>query len=149
MQRSVAVLPTSPEESGFPHAQSIVRTTTTYWGKGNQKLKEETREWISSLSVEETSAQRFGEIVRGHWDIENGSHRQRDVLWGEDRQRMKNHTRAHVLATLRQIGLMMNRREQQAQHQRTQKKRPMSQQVQSTQRNLNPAISTIINPWRE
>lgn len=106
------MLPTSAEESGYPHAQSIVRTTTSYWVKGNQKLREETREWISSLSVEEAGAQRFGELVRGHWDIENRSHRQRDVLWGEDRQRMKNHTRAHVLATLRQIGLHINRKQQ-------------------------------------
>lgn len=145
----MAVLPTSPAESGFPHAQSIVRTTTTYWGKGKQKLKEETREWLSSLSTEETTSERFGELVRGHWNIENGSHRQRDVLWGEDRQRMKNHTRAHVLATLRQLGLFMNRKRQQARKQRTQKKQAMSQQVQNTQRNLNPAIEMIIKALRE
>jgi predicted transposase YbfD/YdcC len=147
VRRGAQVLPTTPEESGFPHAQSIVRTTTTYWGKGNPKLREETREWISSLSVEEASAQRFGELVRGHWDIENGSHRQRDVLWGEDRQRMKNHTRAHVLATLRQIGLHINRRQQQERQHRTQKPQAISQQVQSTQRNLARAITLIINPW--
>jgi len=146
VQRSVEVLPTSPGESGFPHVQSLVRSTTRYWDKGKEKPKEETREWLSSLDAEQTSAQRYGELVRGHWDIENGSHRQRDMLWGEDRQRMKSHTRAHVLATLRQVALCINVDQQQQRAQKTQRKQPMSQQVQSTQRNLNHAIFMIIKP---
>jgi len=40
VQRSLQVLTISPAESSFPHAQSIVRSTTTYWGKGKQKLKD-------------------------------------------------------------------------------------------------------------
>ena len=62
---------------------------------------------------------------------------------------MKNHTRAHVLATLRQIGLQINTKQQQIRQGSTQKKQAMSQQVQSTQRNLTPAIAMIINPLRE
>jgi hypothetical protein len=71
------------------------------------------------------------------------------MLWGEDRQRMKSHTRAHVLATLRQLGLFMNRKQQQKQQASTQKKPSMSQQVLRTQRNLTPAIQMITTPFRE
>ena len=56
--------------------------------------------------------------------IKNGSHRQLDGLWVEDRQRMKSHTPAHVPATLRQICLIMNRKQQQERKERTQKNRP-------------------------
>ncbi len=127
----------------------MVRTTTIYWGKGKQKLKVETREWISSLSPAQASAKRFGALVRGHWDIENGSHRQRDVLWGEDRQRMKNHTRAHILAMLRQVALFMNSKEQRKRQQDTQKKLAMSQQMQRLQRNLAHSLHKITKPYRE
>jgi predicted transposase YbfD/YdcC len=146
VQRSVQVLSTSPEESGFPHAASIVRTSTRYWVKRKDECREETREWISSLSVDETSAQRYGDLARGHWDIENGSHRQRDMLWGEDRQRMKSHTRAHILAALRQTALWANVKLQQEQAENTMKKQPLSQIVQSNQRHLARAIAMIINP---
>ncbi|MFN0078110.1 MAG: hypothetical protein ACKVY0_16765 [Prosthecobacter sp.] len=67
------------------------------------------RDWISSLEADATGAQRFGALARGHWTIENGSHRQRDTLWREDHQCMKHHGRAHILASLRQLALCLHR----------------------------------------
>jgi predicted transposase YbfD/YdcC len=142
------VLPTTPEQSGFPHAQSIVQSVTHHYGKGKKRnhiVKTDTREWVSSLSVEQTSAARYAQLIRGHWDIENGSHRQRDMLLAEDKQRMRNHNRAHVLATLRQISLWFNKRQQEQERQAGKRKKAMSQQVQSTQRNPDHAIRMIIN----
>lgn len=73
--------------------------------QGPEARESQTRYWISSLSPEETSAERMGRSVRDQWNIENGSHRQRDTLWREDAQRFKHHGRAHVLASLRQVML--------------------------------------------
>jgi hypothetical protein len=98
------VLPADAESTGFPHARSIVRSLTEPLDPQSER-EPQTREWISSLDPAETGAQRYGQLVRGQWNIENGTHRQRDVLWREDHQRMKNHTRAHILASLRQVAL--------------------------------------------
>lgn len=98
------MLPTDAEATGFPHARSIVRSLTEPLDPASPQEAQK-REWISSLEPQETSAQRYAQLVRGQWNIENGTHRQRDVLWREDHQRMKNHTRAHILASLRQVAL--------------------------------------------
>jgi hypothetical protein len=98
------VLPADAESTGFPHARSVVRSLTEPLDPESGR-EAQTREWISSLDPAETCARRYGQLVRGQWNIENGTHRQRDVLWREDHQRMKNHTRAHVLASLRQVAL--------------------------------------------
>ena len=100
------MLPTTAEATGFPHAKSIVRTLTESQEEGVRESQ--MRDWISSLEAKANGAQRFGELARGHWNIENGSHRQRDTLWREDHQRMKHHGRAHILASLRQLALWLH-----------------------------------------
>jgi len=92
----------SAEETGMPFAQSIVKTETMCL---KDKTKTNTRYYISSLEASAASVKRLGELVRGHWNIENGSHRQRDTLWREDAQPMRGHHRAHVMASLRQVAL--------------------------------------------
>lgn len=97
------MLPASAEETGIPFARSIIRAQTEHQHiKGSAPTE---RYFISSHSPEETSAQRYAEIVRAHWNIENGSHWQRDTLWREDQHQMRGHTRAHILSTLRQAAL--------------------------------------------
>lgn len=98
------MLPADAESTGFPHARSLVRSFTEPLETDSEQ-EPQTRDWISSLDPEETPARRYAQLVRGQWNIENGTHRQRDVLWREDHQRMKNHTRAHILASLRQVAL--------------------------------------------
>ena len=102
------MLPATAEATGFPHARSVVRTLTESLEPDGREPQ--AREWISSLEAAETGARRFAGLARGHWNIENGSHRQRDTLWREDHQRMKHHGRAHILATLRQLALWMHTR---------------------------------------
>ena len=41
--------------------------------------------WISSLPPERSSPQQIAQLLRGHWSIENGVHRVRDVSYDEDR----------------------------------------------------------------
>ena len=91
------------EETGIPFARSIIRAQTEHQHiKGGEPTE---RYFISSLPPGEVSAQRYGELVRGHWNIENGSHWQRDKLWREDGHLMRGHARAHILSTLRQVAL--------------------------------------------
>jgi predicted transposase YbfD/YdcC len=96
----------SAEETGMPHARSIIRAQT-------QDLKEPGSEpteryFVSSLSPSEVSAQRYYQLVRGHWNIENGTNWQRDTLWREDAHQMRGHQRAHVLSSLRQVVLHLH-----------------------------------------
>jgi hypothetical protein len=145
------VLPAEAESTGFPYARSIVRSLTEPLDAESGR-EAQTREWISSLDLVATGAQRFGQLVRGQWNIENGTHRQRDVLWREDHQRMKNHTRAHILASLRQVALW--------QHVRLRKQRsatvkpgaeptPISHSIQRLSHNPAAAFPLILKDQRE
>jgi predicted transposase YbfD/YdcC len=102
----VWVLPTTAEASGMPFAQSLVRTCTESLEQGGRESQ--TRHWISSLDLEQSDPRRFGQLTRGHWNIENGSHRQRDVLWREDHHHFQDHGRAGIMASLRQLALWLH-----------------------------------------
>jgi predicted transposase YbfD/YdcC len=141
----VWVLPTTAEISGMPFAQSLVRTRTESLEEGGRESQ--TRHWISSLEIEETGARRFGQLTRGHWNIENGSHRQRDVLWREDHHHFQHHGRAWVMASLRQLALWMHsttlRRSQ------GDKPRPISHQIHALKHAPADAIPLLTRDCRE
>ena len=59
------------------------------------------RDFVSSLDAGATRPQRFLEIIRSHWGIENKNHWKRDAQWGEDSPRQRNRHSAQVLAILR------------------------------------------------
>lgn len=142
------MLTTSAEETGFPHAQSLIRTRTESLEEGGRESQ--TREWISSLDPQETSAQRYGELVRGHWGIENGSHRQRDTLWREDHQRMKHHGRAHILASIRQLALWLHHTLKQSKGTKpTKRAKPTSHQTQRLSHNPASALHLLLRDPRE
>jgi predicted transposase YbfD/YdcC len=125
----------------MPHAQSIICTQTEVLDEDGRETQ--TRYWISSLPPE-TGAKRFGELARGHWNIENGSHRQRDVLWREDHQRFKTHRRAHVMATLRQSILCLHSREAQKRQERSGRVSRISHQARLFNYDLDAAIALLI-----
>ena len=56
---------------------------------------------MTSLGPERADAARLGEIVRGHWQMENGLHWVRDRTLQEDRCRVRKGTAPEVLAALR------------------------------------------------
>jgi predicted transposase YbfD/YdcC len=58
---------------------------------------------ISSLAAERADAQRLAALIRGHWRIENQLHWVRDVVFGEDRCRVRTGQAPHVLAALRNL----------------------------------------------
>lgn len=140
------MLPTNAEESGFPFARSLILTRTESLETEEPKRESLTRYWISSLSTEETSAARFGQLTREQWNIENGTHRQRDVLWREDHQRLKHHGRAHILASLRQLALCIHSTVARERPGHKGKRRPLSHQLLRLNRNLDTAIHLITHP---
>jgi predicted transposase YbfD/YdcC len=61
----------------------------------------ECRYHLSSLA----GLERFADVVRGHWAIENGRHRVLDVQFGEDANRARNGHSAEGLALMRRMAL--------------------------------------------
>ena len=64
---------------------------------------------ITSLPPQRASAERLLELRRGHWTIENLSHRTRDVLLGEDASQVRCGNIPQVMAALRNTVLTLLR----------------------------------------
>lgn len=75
------------------------------WGIRKGKPYEEVVHGITSLPPEKADASRLLELVRGHWQIENGLHYVRDVTLGEDACRVRRGSAPQVLAALRNAGV--------------------------------------------
>lgn len=73
------------------------------------KVTHHTQYGITSLSPQQASAERLLQLRRGHWTIENLSHRTRDVLMGEDASQVRCGNIPHVMATLRNTVLTLLR----------------------------------------
>ena len=74
-----------------------------------QKVTHHTQYGITSLSPQRASAERLLRLRRGHWAIENLSHRTRDVLMGEDASQVRCGNIPHVMAALRNTVLTLLR----------------------------------------
>ena len=64
---------------------------------------------ITSLPPQQASAERLLQFRRGHWAIENLSHRTRDVLLGEDASQVRCGNIPQVMAALRNTVLTLLR----------------------------------------
>jgi predicted transposase YbfD/YdcC len=65
---------------------------------------------ITSLTPPQADARRLLELWRGHWRIENGLHWVRDVVYGEDRCRIRCGQAPRACASLRNLALGLLRR---------------------------------------
>ncbi len=65
------------------------------------RVEEEVVYGITSLAPEAADATRLLALSRGHWSIENGLHRRRDVTFGEDACRVRKGGSPQILAALR------------------------------------------------
>lgn len=68
----------------------------------NGETSIEERYWLSSLAVD---AERFAEIARGHWGIENTCHWILDVVFREDDSRVRIGYAAENMALIRRAAL--------------------------------------------
>ena len=92
---------------GFPHARLAARITRTRTGPDATGRTVEVVYAISDLP-EDTSPERIGAFVRGHWAMKNRLHWVRDVTFDEDRSQVRTGTAPQAMATLRNtaIGLL-------------------------------------------
>lgn len=60
---------------------------------------------IASLPKEYASAEKLNHLIRGHWSIENGLHRQRDTVFHEDKATIRTKHAPQVMAALKNLVL--------------------------------------------
>lgn len=58
---------------------------------------------IASLPVSYATAEKLNQYIRGHWGIENRLHRQRDVIFDEDKSSIRKGTAPQLMAALKNI----------------------------------------------
>jgi predicted transposase YbfD/YdcC len=85
-----------------------VESTRTVLGKDTQPTTHR-RYYISSLPV--TTGERFANLIRNHWSIENAQHWSLDMAFNEDQNRVRKGHGDQNLAVLRRIALGLLRRD--------------------------------------
>lgn len=88
--------------AGWSHLKSIVMVVSSREVAG--QVSQQTRYYLSDLAL---SAQAFNRYIRHHWGIENGLHWSLDVVFGEDRQRVRMGQAADNFATIRKLALQV------------------------------------------
>jgi predicted transposase YbfD/YdcC len=68
-----------------PNCRTLLCTIREVWKNGKRQPCEK-RYFVSSLDARRVSPERFLELVRGHWQIENRLHLIKDRWWDDDRQ---------------------------------------------------------------
>ena len=99
-----AVLP----RLGFPHARLAARIVRTRSSTSGTR----TREVVYAMSDptgDQADASRIGELVRGHWVIENQLHWIRDVTFDEDHHQLRTGAAPQAVASLRNTVLALLR----------------------------------------
>jgi predicted transposase YbfD/YdcC len=89
-----------PGEPRFPDLAMIGRIESEVERVG--KLEREKRYYLSSTKL---SAEMFGQAVRGHWGIENRLHWMLDVVFREDRARLRRANAPENMAIVRHTAL--------------------------------------------
>ena len=101
--RQLQVLDVSAEQMGFPFAKQLLllRRHRLYLDDGHEE--EGFLHLLCSRAVCRCSPEDLLRLCRGHWIIESSIHYCRDVLYGEDRCRIRDTSAARVLATLQSL----------------------------------------------
>ena len=77
--------------------------TVTHCKSG--KTHRETVYGVTSLRPEQADARQIGELVRGHWEIENRLHWVRDVTFDEDRSQVRTGSGPRTMTSLRNFAI--------------------------------------------
>lgn len=106
-RRELVVTGDLQESSDWPYLAQVFRIerTTTIIASGH--VRHEVAYGLTSLTAAEAGPKRLLQIVRTHWQQENGLHYRRDVTFQEDATRMKNTPAARALATLNNLALAL------------------------------------------
>ena len=91
--------------ANWPHAEQVFRVERYRERMRDGHVTTEVRYGVTSLAASEANAERLLQMVRAHWQIENGLHYRRDDTLHEDRCRLRGrgaHAMAQVFLTNRQ-----------------------------------------------
>ena len=101
--RELQVRDVSAEQMGFPFAKQLLllRRHRFYLDDGHEE--EGFLHLLCSRPSSRCSADELLRLCRGHWIIESSIHYSRDVLYNEDRCRIRDTSAARVLATLHSL----------------------------------------------
>ena len=97
------------EHLAWPGLAQVYEYRTHRKHRRTGKITHHVQYGITSLSTAQASAQRLLELRRGHWAIENLSHRTRDMILGEDASQVRCGNIPHVMAALRNTVLTLLR----------------------------------------
>jgi predicted transposase YbfD/YdcC len=95
----------------FPLSQQffMVERDVTRKQRGNESHTLELTYGVTSLKLEQASAKRLLELNREHWEIENRVHYVRDVIYDEDRCRIRTGNGARMMASIRNTAISLVR----------------------------------------
>lgn len=92
---------------GLTHVWQMQKTVTKKNTEGVKETTIETSVGIARIPAEilhvGAVAQQISEYIRGHWGIENRLHRQRDMVFNEDRATIRKANAPQVMAALKNI----------------------------------------------
>jgi len=106
-ERSVQVINDAAKVAslGFPHARQAFCVMREVWNFDGTKRSGEIAYCITSLGKDQADSARLGELIRGHWGIENRVHYVRDVTFDEDRSQVRKKSGPRVMASLRNLAI--------------------------------------------
>ncbi len=88
------------ESENWPLLNSIIKIESTVEHIIAEKTTQETRYYISSLKAD---AERFNQLIRGHWGVKNSLHWTLDVTFSEDNSRTRKGHADENFSTIRRI----------------------------------------------
>ena len=102
-QRKLSVSSVLRGHREWPGLEQVFQVERQVYEVRTKKSYSETHYGITSLSVEQASAEDLLSLVRNHWGIENGLHYRRDRTMKEDACRLRVGQAARVMAILNNV----------------------------------------------
>jgi hypothetical protein len=89
------------ESECFPFAQQFIAIRRVVTKTDGTFVSDFTRYWVTSIPPGDLGPERLMRLAREYWSVENKNHWKRDVVWGEDRIRIKSPNAVRALALIR------------------------------------------------
>ena len=102
-QRTITVSSVLKGYSDWPYLEQVFKLDATVTFKKTGRGLSKVTYGVTSLSASQASPRQLLAYLRGHWQIENGSHYRRDVTFREDGCDLRRRPVAHLMAILNNI----------------------------------------------
>lgn len=89
----------------FPYVRQVFRIERWVTMVKSGKRRHEVAFGVTSCSLDQADPVRIGELARGQWEIENGLHWERDVVFDEDRFQTRTGHGPQAMAGLRNFAI--------------------------------------------